>query len=107
MLSDFYRIGSTKAKGGHEMERIWIKNYDYYVPETIRYPRIPLYEILEHACSRYDKNVATVFFDQKMTYGAVSYTHLRAHETRHDLVCRLLLEKKKNDTTKDKRKWIR
>src|SRR5665648_1102231 len=25
----------------------------------------------------------------------VSYTHLQAHETRHDLVCRLLLEKKK------------
>src|SRR5450756_2878588 len=24
----------------------------------------------------------------------VSYTHLRAHETRHDLVCRLLLDKK-------------
>src|SRR5450756_3205896 len=32
------------------------------------------------------------------TYCAVSYTHLRAHETRHDLVCRLLLEKKKNKT---------
>src|SRR5450756_1201386 len=27
-------------------------------------------------------------------FGTVSYTHLRAHETRHDLVCRLLLEKK-------------
>ena len=27
--------------------------------------------------------------------GAVSYTHLRAHETEADLVCRLLLEKKK------------
>src|SRR5659263_333089 len=27
--------------------------------------------------------------------GTVSYTHLRARETRHDLVCRLLLEKKK------------
>ena len=26
---------------------------------------------------------------------AVSYTHLRAHETRGNLVCRLLLEKKK------------
>ncbi len=26
------------------------------------------------------------------------YTHLRAHETRHDLVCRLLLEKKKKHT---------
>src|SRR5665648_1150577 len=30
----------------------------------------------------------------------VSYTHLRAHETRHDLVCRLLLEKKKKKKTK-------
>ena len=29
---------------------------------------------------------------------AVSYTHLRAHETVLDLVCRLLLEKKKNNT---------
>ena len=29
----------------------------------------------------------------------VSYTHLRAHETVLDLVCRLLLEKKKNITT--------
>ena len=30
---------------------------------------------------------------------AVSYTHLRAHETSLHLVCRLLLEKKKNATT--------
>src|SRR5678815_2573406 len=29
-------------------------------------------------------------------YPAVSYTHLRAHETPEHLVCRLLLEKKKN-----------
>ena len=28
---------------------------------------------------------------------AVSYTHLRAHETVLDLVCRLLLEKKKTE----------
>ena len=28
--------------------------------------------------------------------GSVSYTHLRAHETVLDLVCRLLLEKKKD-----------
>src|SRR5450756_2420843 len=32
--------------------------------------------------------------------GTVSYTHLRAHETRHDLVCRLLLEKKKKKKRK-------
>ena len=28
-------------------------------------------------------------------YNPVSYTHLRAHETKANLVCRLLLEKKK------------
>ena len=34
----------------------------------------------------------------------VSYTHLRAHETVLDLVCRLLLEKKKNkDNDVDRR----
>src|SRR5450756_2917534 len=33
----------------------------------------------------------------------VSYTHLRAHETRHDLVCRLLLEKKKKKKQKKKK----
>ena len=31
----------------------------------------------------------------KYAYKTVSYTHLRAHETEADLVCRLLLEKKK------------
>ena len=36
----------------------------------------------------------------------VSYTHLRAHETRHDLVCRLLLEKKKKEQRKKKNKNI-
>ena len=32
-----------------------------------------------------------MLIDKNMT---VSYTHLRAHETRSNLVCRLLLEKK-------------
>ncbi|VTU63825.1 hypothetical protein AMBR_BLFENHAL_02902 [Lacticaseibacillus rhamnosus] len=31
-----------------------------------------------------------------VVFMAVSYTHLRAHETVLDLVCRLLLEKKKD-----------
>ena len=33
-------------------------------------------------------------------YSPVSYTHLRAHETVLDLVCRLLLEKKKTNNKK-------
>ena len=36
----------------------------------------------------------------RLRYGAVSYTHLRAHETVLDLVCRLLLEKKKQKNNK-------
>ena len=32
---------------------------------------------------------------KKVRTDAVSYTNLRAHETRHELVCRLLLEKQK------------
>src|SRR5450756_1849757 len=45
----------------------------------------PGQQLLE--CLRLGKGAADVV--------PVSYTHLRAHETRHDLVCRLLLEKKK------------
>ena len=33
--------------------------------------------------------------ERRHEQSAVSYTHLRAHETVLDLVCRLLLEKKK------------
>ena len=39
-------------------------------------------------------HIALAFEGSEWCAGAVSYTHLRAHETRHDLVCRLLLEKK-------------
>ena len=46
--------------------------------------------------SIYNGNVDLINF----FYGVpVSYTHLRAHETVLDLVCRLLLEKKKQYTT--------
>eukprot|EP00657_Telonema_sp_P-1_P010042 TRINITY_DN4344_c0_g1_i2.p1 TRINITY_DN4344_c0_g1~~TRINITY_DN4344_c0_g1_i2.p1 ORF type:complete len:192 (-),score=42.70 TRINITY_DN4344_c0_g1_i2:37-612(-) len=38
---------------------------------------------------------APFVLDKILNYIAVSYTHLRAHETVLDLVCRLLLEKKK------------
>ena len=36
----------------------------------------------------------------------VSYTHLRAHETVLDLVCRLLLEKKKKHTQQPNHSYI-
>ena len=39
---------------------------------------------------------ALVNFTRQLGGAPVSYTHLRAHETVLDLVCRLLLEKKKH-----------
>ena len=38
--------------------------------------------------------------------GSVSYTHLRAHETVLDLVCRLLLEKKRETPEGKEGRWI-
>ena len=46
--------------------------------------------------ARLDVADAQVVLDADERPGPVSYTHLRAHETVLDLVCRLLLEKKKN-----------
>ena len=37
-------------------------------------------------------------------FKAVSYTHLRAHETGRNLVCRLLLEKKKTKKKQQEKK---
>ena len=48
-------------------------------------------KLLALAEEKLEGKVEIVYYDTP-----VSYTHLRAHETRHDLVCRLLLEKKKN-----------
>ena len=53
-------------------------------------------------CGAFDRNlligeVVEITAEKNAQSGAeaVSYTHLRAHETVLDLVCRLLLEKKK------------
>ena len=50
-----------------------------------------------HPASRQTNHDETTVFprpqrETRERYAPVSYTHLRAHETRHDLVCRLLLE---------------
>ena len=45
----------------------------------------------------YKQQSANNFWIQLGIMSPVSYTHLRAHETVLDLVCRLLLEQKNND----------
>src|SRR5665648_1150283 len=70
----------SQDKGWFEEEGLNLTSYESYVTGMA----------LASALARGDIQVAY------MCLIPVSYTHLRAHETRHDLVCRLLLEKKKN-----------
>ena len=68
-----------------------------------------IFALINNACipqdnGEFKKEDALAMINYKLTenfkgfsysHDPVSYTHLRAHETREDLVCRLLLEKKK------------
>ena len=51
----------------------------------------------------FDKEAKTITIADN-GIGPVSYTHLRAHETVLDIVCRLLLEKKQQKQQKNKKK---
>src|SRR5665647_3643646 len=55
---------------------------------------------IETAKKHYVEHMGKPFYDH-LVYYAVSYTHLRAHETDSYLVCRLLLEKKNNHPRPD------
>ena len=50
---------------------------------------------------RTEEDQLVSFEESRKTYTPVSYTHLRAHETVLDLVCRLLLEKKNTHVIHD------
>src|SRR5450756_1656330 len=55
-------------------------------------PRVPpsaMASVTSQTCGRVEKPRGATLRSAPIP---VSYTHLRAHETRHDLVCRLLLE---------------
>src|SRR5450756_1091371 len=62
----------------------YLSKFEYDVPKVIARVNNPVNRWLFTKSWGVDVEVSTP---------AVSYTHLRAHETRHDLVCRLLLEK--------------
>ena len=86
---------------GSEMcirDSFWSGGTFIYVPKGVKVD-IPLqtyFRINNEATAQFERTLIIVDEGASVHYvEAVSYTHLRAHETRHDLVCRLLLEKKK------------
>ena len=73
-------------------ERIWNR--------IVKYTELQGTSGQEHAVRKAFREDLTPLVDE-----AVSYTHLRAHETDSYLVCRLLLEKKKKYLKKKNNKY--
>ena len=48
--------------------RPWLKNYDYNVPTTIRYPRLNAHELLGLPASAFPDKAATNFFGTEITF---------------------------------------
>src|SRR5450756_2975912 len=79
-----------------------------YGEDTRIHTYLPILESSIGQCHNYDKSTWHIYdkndkaichFLIRLAFVTVSYTHLRAHETRHELVCRLLLVKKKEQCT--------
>jgi len=49
-------------------EKPWHRHYDYCVPTTIRYPRIPAHEILQIPVSGFPDKTALYFYGTEMTF---------------------------------------
>jgi long-chain acyl-CoA synthetase len=57
--------------------RPWQRHYDYTVPFTIRYPRIPLHELLGVPSNAYPDKAALNFFGTEMTFWELRLLVLR------------------------------
>jgi long-chain acyl-CoA synthetase len=44
------------------------ENWPKWVPHSINYPKIPLYQILDESAKKYPENIAIIFQDKKITY---------------------------------------
>ena len=84
-VEEFYAKGKKQLSKG---------NYEQAVQSFIVLQRIfPFGDVTEQ--SKLETIFALDKLGEREAAVTVSYTHLRAHETRGNLVCRLLLEKKK------------
>jgi len=57
--------------------RPWQRHYDYNVPFTIRYPRIPLHELLSIPANTYPDKAAFNFYGTEMTFWELRHAVLR------------------------------
>ena len=50
------------------ISRPWLRNYDYCVPETLRYPRIPISDVVAVPASAFPDKTATDFFGTEISF---------------------------------------
>ncbi|MEW5873015.1 MAG: long-chain fatty acid--CoA ligase [Chloroflexota bacterium] len=50
------------------MDRPWLKFYDEGVPQTLEYPEITLFDLLEEAAHKYPESTCTIFKGARITY---------------------------------------
>ena len=78
---------------GEALGLLYAMHWPFFQPETSRgIRRSVFHDRLKDAGACFGEMAG---WERANWFAPVSYTHLRAHETRGNLVCRLLLEKKK------------
>lgn len=59
------------------VKRPWVRNYDYNVPETIRYPRIPCHELFQIPANTFPDKTAINFYGTEITFWQLRLMILR------------------------------
>ncbi len=49
-------------------QKIWLKHYDQGVPDTVKYPKVPLFNFLEESASKYPHNRALSYLGNNISY---------------------------------------
>ena len=75
-----------------------------FVKATLLVDQVVTTGLVDHMTYDTEARIPFDLLEIRLGYGKepVSYTHLRAHETVLDLVCRILLEKKKKNNIPSK-----
>jgi long-chain acyl-CoA synthetase len=55
----------------------WLRNYDFWVPQSLNYPRQPVYRTLEIGAANHPDRAATVFFGAEVSFRQLHERALR------------------------------